>query len=70
MKPGLRIGYGHGARYTTHRPRAIFVEDAYWPEPPVRMEVIIEQDAPVDTGLVDEFGTTIYRVPERRRVGF
>ena len=32
--------------------------------------IVEEENRPVDTGLVDEFGVSIYRVRERVKVGF
>jgi len=59
-------------RYLTllRRPRTVTVQDDVWTEPPVTMQVISDEGQPVDTGLVDQFGTTIYRVPTRERMGF
>lgn len=34
------------------------------------MTVLIDDEAPVPTGLVDQWGTPIYRKPVRHKVGF
>ena len=34
------------------------------------MDVTLTEEAPVDTGLVDQFGVPIVRLPDKRRVGF
>jgi hypothetical protein len=57
-------------RSAPKRPRQSRAWDDYWYEQPVTMNVIVEDDNSVDTGLVDEFGVTIWRVPARERLGF
>lgn len=57
----------HIAPRHIRRPRA---DDDYWPDLPATMDVIVVEDHPVDTGLVDEFGVTIWRTSMRERVGF
>lgn len=50
--------------------RAIRCEDDMWIEPRERLDVIIVSDDPVNTGLVDQRGIPIMRVPSRRPLGF
>jgi hypothetical protein len=51
-------------------PTAIEAGDDFW-EPSARsMEVLVPSDEPANTGLVDQFGASIYRMPTRRPVGF
>lgn len=52
------------------RPRSTRLEDDYYPDVPLSMEVIIENGEPEDTGLVDQNGVKIWRTAERERVGF
>ena len=50
------------------RPRA-----DWWDDPehrPHTMNVICEDDTPIDTGLLDSAGVKIYRVPGREKMGF
>lgn len=37
---------------------------------PANPDVYCVEDAPIRTGLVDADGNSIYRVPERRPIGF
>jgi hypothetical protein len=55
-------------RYVTiARPRAEYLDDA----PQFNGQtVIVEDDQPVKTGLLDASGVDIYRVRERAQVGF
>ena len=46
------------------------LEDDYWPQARDRLEVIVEDDRPADTGLLDEFGVRIFRVKKREKLGF
>ena len=57
------------ARYVPMK-RAIRCEDDWWPESRERMDVIIASDDPVDTGLVDQHGIPIMRLPAKSRLGF
>lgn len=53
-----------------HRPRAC---DPDWSEfaQPRTMDVIVpDDDEPRDTGLLDQHGVPLFRVPERVRCGF
>ncbi|MGA9315581.1 MAG: hypothetical protein WBV77_13255 [Solirubrobacteraceae bacterium] len=45
------------------------VFDGYEP-PRDTMEVIVTDDRPVDTGLLDAHGNKLYREPTRRPIGF
>jgi hypothetical protein len=65
------------ARYTTKTPRAWIgvteegVELASNAEPMLPGQVVIEEEySPSWTGLIDVHGNRIYRLPERRRIGF
>ena len=53
-------------RYVT-RPRASYDDDRIWPE---QVTVHVPDEQPVKTGLVDQHGHDIYRVPERNPIGF
>lgn len=59
-------------RYVTSasRPRHVRAEDDFWPETRETIAVIVDEESAVDTGLVDAAGVSIYRVPQRNRVGF
>ena len=50
------------------RPRADWLEDA--PEPVLSFDVIVSDDEPVNTGLLDAHGTPIYRTPDKIKMGF
>lgn len=52
------------------RPRSIAADDDWWSETRETVNVIIDDDVPQDTGLVDQHGTKIYRTPVRERCGF
>lgn len=52
-----------------HRSR-VRTSDDYWGEPPVTMEVLVEDADPIDTGLVNEHGVPIYRVKRPAKMGF
>lgn len=52
------------------RPRVVRAEDDWYPEMRETVDVIIEDALPRDTGLVDQHGVTIYRMPLRERCGF
>lgn len=41
-----------------------------WQEPKTSITVIEEDDRPQDTGLLDADGNRLYRVKERRPIGF
>jgi hypothetical protein len=59
------------SRYFT-RPRATLAEDLDVPfsDFPATMDVIVQKDTPVDTGLVSADGHKIYRQSDRQPVGF
>lgn len=59
-------------RYVVGRaaPQAIQAGDDYWPETRETMSVVVTDNAPHDTGLVDERGVTIWRLPSIARIGF
>lgn len=50
--------------------RGVAAGDEWWPEARETVDVIVEETAPRDTGLVDQYGMTIWRVPKRERCGF
>lgn len=57
-------------RYVTlARPRGVAF-DEYFEAPQVSIEVIEQDHAPVDTGLLDASGNKLFRVEERRPIGF
>ncbi len=60
------------ARYVAapRRPRAVQAEDEWYSEPRETMEVIVRGAEPADSGLLDQFGVTLWRMPDRHKVGF
>jgi hypothetical protein len=50
------------------RPRADWWEQDE--QPVLSREVMVADDTPAPTGLVDQNGTPIYRTPDRIRMGF
>jgi hypothetical protein len=59
-----------GSRYV-RGPRGLDAGDDWWPVESRTVSVIVEDETlPVDTGLVDQFGVSIYRVRERHKIGF
>ncbi len=55
--------------------RYVTIPKADWDEPPhlsevSSREVIVEDDAPVKTGLLDQTGAPLYRVKDRLPFGF
>lgn len=44
--------------------------DDWYPDARETLEVIVDDSKPTDTGLVDQYGVTIYRMPRRERCGF
>lgn len=56
-------------RYTT-KPRAVECGDDWLETSPTRCDVIVSEDCPADTGLLDNLGNKIYRVPTRAPLGF
>lgn len=50
------------------RPRADWLEEDG--QPVIARDVIVEDAAPVNTGLLDQHGTPIYRTPDKIRMGF
>lgn len=52
------------------RPRAVRAEDEWYPESRESIDVIIDDAAPVDTGLVDMSGTKIWRTATKERCGY
>lgn len=57
-------------RYVREPARGFRVSDDYYFEERQTVEVIVCDEEPVDTGLVDEFGVRLFRVRERGKVGF
>jgi len=51
-------------------PRGIEAGDDWYPEERGRIDVIIPDDKPQNTGLLDADGTPIYRVEVRAPIGF
>lgn len=51
-------------------PRLVRAEDEWYPENRERLDVIVVEDSPVDTGLVDHHGVPIMRITSRAPVGF
>lgn len=45
-------------------------EDVLWIDQPRTLTVHQPHDEPVDIGLVDAHGTTLYRMPDERVIGF
>ncbi len=59
------------SRYIARVPkRAIRVEDDWWPANRETLDVIVTDDGAVKTGLVDQHGTLIMRLPSRGPLGF
>lgn len=60
------------ARYivSSKPPRQIAAGDDWYPETRETVTVIVEDDKPTDTGLIDQHGVPIYRVPNRERCGY
>lgn len=58
------------ARYITRAPkRAVRCDDDAWSYGRETLDVIIESDAPVATGLTDQHGVPIMRLPSRAPLG-
>ena len=57
-------------KYVTRAVRAIEAGDDWWTDDHRTISVSVGDDTPVDTGLVDGQGNSIYRVPSRRPIGF
>jgi hypothetical protein len=51
-------------------PRAVRLEDDVWHEPALTIQVITEDAAARDTGLLDSNGVKIWFVPKREKVGY
>jgi hypothetical protein len=59
-----------GSRYV-RGPRGLDAGDDWWVSENRTITVLVEdENRPVDTGLVDQFGVSIYRVKERHKIGF
>lgn len=56
-------------RYVT-RPRAVEAGDEYWTEERRTCDVFVPDGKPVDTGLLNADGTSIYRLEVRAPIGF
>lgn len=52
------------------RPRIYIDEDDVWPDPPISMDVLVEDSEPRETGLLDQYGNKIMRVVRRVPIGF
>lgn len=52
------------------RHRLLEAGDDIWAEPTVTMEVVVEDNTPIDTGLVDQHGNKIMRIMPRAPLGF
>ena len=44
--------------------------DDYWPETRETLDVIVTDDDPVETGLIDQHGNKIVRLSPRQTMGF
>jgi hypothetical protein len=51
-------------------PRSIAAGDDWYSDPRETINVIVDDQGPTNTGLVDQYGVTIYRLPGRERCGF
>ena len=51
-------------------PRTVRASDDWWPEPRESFDVLVTDDRPIDTGLVDQHGTPIMRLSDRSPLGF
>lgn len=49
------------ARYTSSRPRGWIEDDVY--ADPARLDIVVSEAGPVDTGLLDAGGNAIFRIP-------
>lgn len=58
------------SRYVARLPKVIRAEDEWWPENRDSMDVIVTDEHPVDTGLVDQNGVPIMRLSSRIPMGF
>lgn len=56
--------------YTTVVHSFVLEDDFYYPTDRQTITVSVEDERPVDTGLLDERGQKLYRVTKRERVGF
>jgi len=56
--------------YTTVAPRAMWLEDDYCTADRQTITVSVEDNLPVDTGLLDADGQKLWRVTKRERVGY
>lgn len=57
-------------RTITRRPRAFLAGDDYIEEERQTCEVVVDEDSPIDTGLVDHHGNKIMRITQRGPMGF
>lgn len=58
-------------RYITRAPkRAVRCDDDAWSYGRETLDVIVESDGPVATGLTDQHGVPIMRLPSRSPIGF
>jgi len=54
-----------------HRPRSVEAGDDWWPEPRETIDVVITSEVlSINTGLVDQYGMTIWRYPRQYKLGF
>ena len=51
-------------------PRSIDTGDEFWAEARETIDIIVAEEEPVETGLVDQWGKPIRRYPKRNPVGF
>jgi hypothetical protein len=54
-------------RYVT---KAVECGDEWWEPAAAHIDVLVTDDKPEDTGLLDQFGERLYRLPEREPIGF
>lgn len=52
------------------RPKAYLAGDNYDVDTKETMAIMVADDGPIDTGLVDQFGDKIIRVPTKFQTGF
>ena len=50
--------------------RAVHCEDDVWPMPRETIDVVVVEDDPVHTGLVDHLGVPIMRLSSKAPIGF
>lgn len=53
------------------KPKSWWDEDGdFWPDPDGRIDVIVEDDLPRPTGVLDKHGNELFEIPLKRRIGF